>query len=103
MAIILCGTILFSCSSGEYENNGANAEEETGIAQEETVAEEVAEDDGLGVGPVTYVEVGDKIDQALVAEWQSIFESKCSACHQLSDQKVVGPELAGVTERRKSE
>lgn len=103
---MLSSAMLFSCSSGENENQGADAQEETGLAESsgtnETVAEEI-EDDGKGIGPVSAVEVGDKIDEALAAEGKNIFESKCSACHTLTDQKVVGPGLAGVTERRKSE
>lgn len=94
---LLCGSLLFGCSSGENEGNASDT-------REETVAEEVVEEDnGLGVGPVTSVEIGDQVDEALAAEGKTIFEGKCSACHQLTDQKVVGPGLAGVTERRKSE
>lgn len=105
---MLCGTIFWSCSSGENENQGAdaqaNTEEESGLAEEpQTVGEEIAENDGKGVGPVTSVEVGDKIDEALAAEGKTLFEAKCTACHRLTDEKVVGPGLAGVTERRKSE
>jgi mono/diheme cytochrome c family protein len=102
---IFCGTILWGCGSGENENKGADAKEEPGLAQndaDQTVGEEI-EDNGMGVGPVKSVEVGDKIDEALAAEGKTIFEAKCTACHQLTDQKVVGPGLAGVTERRKSE
>lgn len=49
------------------------------------------------------VDLGADIDQALAENGKSIFDGKCSACHQLSDQKVVGPGLAGVTDRRKPE
>ena len=97
MMLLLSGVLLFGCSSGENENQGADAQEEPGLANEQTVGEEVAaEDNGLGVGPITTVEVGDEIDEALAAEGKTIFEAKCTACHQLTDQKVVGPGLAGV-------
>ncbi|WP_018479205.1 c-type cytochrome [Pontibacter roseus] len=98
---ILCGALLFSCSSGENENKGADAQEQTGLAHQQPEAP--VEDNGLGIGPITSVEVSADIDQALAAEGKTIFESKCSACHTLTDQKVVGPGLLGVTERRKSE
>ncbi|HEY4649937.1 MAG TPA: cytochrome c [Pontibacter sp.] len=105
LTALLCSSMLYSCSSGDNENKGANAQEETGLAQDQnqTVGEEIAEDNGKGIGPVSTVEVGDQIDEALAAKGKTLFEEKCSACHQLSDQKVVGPGLAGVTERRKSE
>lgn len=98
---LLCSSLLISCSSGETEEAAVDAQEESGLAHE--APEAPVEDDGKGIGPVTTVEVGEGIDEALAAEGKSIFEGKCSACHQLSDQKVVGPGLAGVTERRKPE
>lgn len=98
---VLCSMALFSCSSGEQETGAVESEEETGLAHQ--AGEAAAEDEGKGVGPVTTVEVGESIDEALASEGKTIFEGKCSACHQLTDQKIVGPGLAGVTERRKPE
>ncbi|MCJ8163314.1 cytochrome c [Pontibacter sp. E15-1] len=97
--VLLSGTIFFSCSSGEQESAMA---EEPGLAHE-AATEATEADDGKGIGPVKSVEMGEGIDEALASEGKSLFEGKCSACHQLSDQKVVGPGLAGVTERRKPE
>ncbi len=102
LALLVSGTMLFSCSSGDNENQSADAQEETGLA-DQGAAEETAVDDGKGIGPVTTVEIGDGIDETLAAEGKTIFEGKCSACHQLSDEKIVGPGLAGVTEKRKPE
>ena len=98
---LLCGTMLFSCSSGDTESTAADEQEEVGLASQ--AAEAPVEDDGKGIGPIKTVEVGESVDEALAAEGKTIFEGKCSACHQLTDQKIVGPGLAGVTERRKPE
>ena len=98
---ILSGMLLFSCSSGENENQAADAQEETGLAHQ--APEAPVEDNGKGIGPVTSVEIGATLDEALAADGKSIFEGKCAACHQLSDEKIVGPGLAGVTERRQPE
>lgn len=38
-----------------------------------------------------------------VAAGKSIYDVKCSACHKLSDEKLVGPGWKGVTQRRKPE
>ena len=32
-----------------------------------------------------------------------VFDLKCSACHKLTDEKLVGPGWKGVTSRRKAE
>ncbi|WP_241738983.1 c-type cytochrome [Pontibacter beigongshangensis] len=97
---LLCGGMLVSCSSGDSESNAGN-EDVSGLAH--NTPESPAEDDGKGVGPVKTVEIGEGIDEALATEGKTIFDAKCTACHQLSDQKVVGPGMAGVTERRKPE
>ncbi|WP_242920150.1 c-type cytochrome [Pontibacter liquoris] len=96
---------LYSCTSGESEGTGAEAYAQDQPASTEAAAPETAAvaDEGKGVGPVTTVEVGADIDAALAGTGKGLFEAKCSACHQLTDQKVVGPGLAGVTERRKPE
>ncbi|MDX5421672.1 MAG: cytochrome c [Hymenobacteraceae bacterium] len=96
--LFLAAMVFYSCSS---DNTTNETKEVTGLAHQ--APEAPVEDDGKGVGPIKSVEVGDEIDEALAAEGKAIFEGKCSACHQLSDQKVVGPGMAGVTERRKPE
>ena len=34
---------------------------------------------------------------------QKLFETNCSACHKVTDQRGVGPGLAGITEKREKE
>ncbi|MBK0402410.1 cytochrome c [Adhaeribacter sp. BT258] len=91
---------LVSCGGDSAKQEQASSEEPTVELADDPGAP--AEDNGLGVGPVKSVDVS-KFDAALAAKGKSVFEGKCSACHQLSDQKIVGPGLAGVTERRKPE
>ena len=38
-----------------------------------------------------------------VAQGKNIYEVKCSACHKLTEEKLVGPGWKGVTQRRKPE
>ncbi|MBL7685541.1 MAG: cytochrome c [Deltaproteobacteria bacterium] len=54
-----------------------------------------------GVGPVQSVTLA-KVDPAKASKGQQLFQSKCTACHQLN-QKLVGPALSGVTKRRAPE
>ncbi|REJ84547.1 MAG: cytochrome c [Bacteroidetes bacterium] len=89
--------MVYACSSGdrtESDNSGS------GNLMKE--AEEMV-DDGKGVGPVKNLELSAELDQKLVAEGESIFESKCTACHKFSDERYVGPGLKGVTVKRKPE
>lgn len=94
--ILLClfAAVAFSvtgCSPGTNEKG------EAGVATKETASAEEAPE--IGVGPVKSVELSDELDEALVSEGLSIFESKCSACHQI-DERYVGPAMKGLTERR---
>lgn len=59
--------------------------------------------DGKGVGPVKSVDVGAGINASMAEKGKTLFEAKCTACHNFSEDKKVGPGLAGVTERRKPE
>jgi cytochrome c2 len=38
-----------------------------------------------------------------VTEGKAIYDLKCQACHKLTNEKLVGPGWAGVTQRRKPE
>lgn len=59
--------------------------------------------DGKGIGEVRNVTLERPLDQARVSRGKAIYEMKCSACHKLNDQRVVGPGWAGVTKTRKPE
>src|SRR5690606_6152905 len=63
--------------------------------------ESIAE--GKGIGEITDVNLEDEIDPEMVKMGKSIYDMKCSACHKLTDQRVVGPGFQGVTNRRGSE
>ncbi|MCB1179579.1 MAG: cytochrome c [Leptospiraceae bacterium] len=54
-----------------------------------------------GVGPIKNIELED-IDESLVEKGKEIFKANCTACHKF-EKRVVGPPLAGVTQRRSPE
>src|SRR5688572_2730315 len=100
-ALLRAGCLFFvSCGGDTAKQETAQTEEPPVELAEDPSAP--AEDTGMGTGPVKTVDVS-KFDASLADKGKTIFEGKCSACHQLSDQKVVGPGLKGVTERRKPE
>jgi cytochrome c len=61
------------------------------------------EDNGKGVGQIKEVTLNTPLEQERIGRGKAIYEMKCSACHKLDDQRVVGPGWKGVTERRKPE
>lgn len=50
------------------------------------------------VGPVTSVDLG-PLDAQLAAEGETIYKTRCTACHKM-DTRYVGPPLADVLDRR---
>ncbi|AHM62485.1 cytochrome c2 [Flammeovirgaceae bacterium 311] len=95
MLLALGCFFVMSCSSGSDKKAEAST---TGTSTEEATPV----DDGKGIGPVKNVNLGE-LDPALAAKGQELFDNKCSACHRTDNTKVVGPGLAGVTERRQPE
>ena len=72
-------------------------------ATTDATADPSAYDPNRGLGKFTTVDLGDKIDPAMAAEGAKIQAVKCSACHKLTDEKLVGPGWKGVTSRVKPE
>lgn len=56
-----------------------------------------------GEGKFKKVEIVASIDAAMVAKGSNIFTVKCSACHKLTNEKLVGPGWKGVTSRLTAE
>ena len=95
LALPLLVGLLISCSSGSEPSE--NRSEPSPEAAPAVV------DAGKGIGEYTHVELHDQLDKTMVARGQEIYDLKCSACHKLTDQRLVGPGFRGVTERRKPE
>jgi cytochrome c len=60
-------------------------------------------DNGKGIGQIKEVTLNTPLEQERIGRGKAIYEMKCSACHQTTDQRVVGPGWKGVTSRRKPE
>lgn len=56
-----------------------------------------------GEGKYSTVELGDKLDAAMVTSGEKTYNVKCAACHKLTDEKLVGPGWKGVTTRNRPE
>ena len=66
-------------------------------------AVEELSDPTKGLGQVKNVTLNSPLEQERIGRGKAIFEMKCSACHRLTDQRVVGPGWQGITKRRKPE
>lgn len=56
---------------------------------------------GTGIGPVREIDM-ESLSADRAQEGAALFVRRCSACHRM-DEKLIGPALKGVTERREPE
>ena len=78
-------------------NNEKKTDESTETPQ--SMVQDAPKDDGQGIGKFKNITLT-ALDEKLAEQGKVVFEAKCSACHNSTDVKKVGPGLKGVTERR---
>lgn len=85
----------FSKTTNEegYVSEGADAES----------ADASSYDPHRGEGKFSTVALGVALDQAMATKGEEVAGVKCTSCHKMTDEKLVGPGWKGVTERRKPE
>lgn len=92
---VLLALFLYSCGNNSKTQNSETSE------PPKSMIEEPKADDGQGIGKFENIELA-AIDEKKAANGKTVFEAKCSACHNTTDVKKVGPGLAGVTQRRQA-
>ena len=93
--------LIYGCS-GNTEKKEAP---ETTSAPSDLMKDDTAHyaPDEKGIGKFTNVEIGATLDAKMAAEGNGVYDLKCSSCHKLTKERVVGPGWEGVTQRRKAE
>lgn len=84
------------------QNNDQTATEDTTTA-DNTVANNDEGTNPKGIGPHQNVQLTHPLDEKMVALGKSVYDIKCSSCHKLTSEKLVGPGWKGVTDRRTPE
>ena len=95
--------IAFACSSSSEKKPSEDVQDNKGMLAEESNEAKSAADDSKGLGKFTDVVVGATLDLAMSEAGTKVYELKCSPCHKLTDEKLVGPGWKDVTSRRKAE
>src|SRR6187397_1188876 len=84
--------ILTSCGNDKPKEE--KTEEDSYEAMHEKANEAVvsnATDPTKGIGQIKEVTLNTPLEQERIGRGKAIYEMKCSACHQITDQRVVGP------------
>ncbi|WP_317900050.1 c-type cytochrome [Aurantibacillus circumpalustris] len=100
LAAIAFLAIFEACSSpAKEESNGSHE------APKSMVADPPSYDPDRGEGKWTEenINLKEELNPEWVASGESISNTKCTSCHKLTAEKLVGPGWEGVTKRRKPE
>lgn len=97
--VVMLLAVLTGCGNGKPKDEDANS----GSDEYEVAETPKKIDEGKGIGQIKEVTLNTPLEQERIGRGKAIYEMKCSACHRLDDQRVVGPGWKGVTTRRKPE
>ena len=97
--IFSIGAILVACGGGA----GNDVKSSSNSTPSGTENGNPSYDPNRGTGKFTKVEVGATLDAAMAANGEKIFGVKCTPCHKLTEEKLVGPGWKGVTSRHTPE
>ncbi len=100
-AVLSFAVLFCSCGGGSTGDKTVQNESTTAEAPEAGAPAGTADD--KGIGKFKDVQLTHPLDEAMVAKGTQIFDVKCSSCHKLTDEKLVGPGWKGVTDRRTPE
>ncbi len=103
ITLLTLAACVISCGEKKEKKDGFEMNRTKKEVKAEKVSEGVPVDlNNKGVGPVTSLELGDEIDEKLAAEGEQKYSMVCTACHA-PKQRLIGPALSGVFERRSPE
>jgi cytochrome c2 len=95
MLLLLVAMMLYACGQKtEKSDETATAEEKPKISDY---------DPQRGEGRFDKIEISEKLDIKMAQSGKQVFDLKCSSCHKLTDEKLVGPGWKGVSTKHKPE
>jgi mono/diheme cytochrome c family protein len=79
-------------SSTQSENATTNAS----APKKDSVADK-------GIGKFKDIKLNSPLDESMASNGKAVYDAKCIACHKLTNEKLVGPGWAGISNRRTPE
>jgi mono/diheme cytochrome c family protein len=103
--IAAAGFFALQCGTNQQSPNktGGNAGDSASVKRKTDTVLVLAGINSKGVGRFQNIQLAHPLDEKMVASGRIIYESKCIACHKLSNEMLVGPGWLGVTDRRTPE
>ncbi len=106
--ILLClGIGLWACNNANKDSqNTDTASQDEGENTEKIQTpggDPPPYDPNRGSGKFSHVDLGSGVDVSMATVGEKVYTAKCSGCHKVTDEKLVGPGWKGVTNRYKPE
>jgi len=101
IAVIGMITLIIAACGGS--NSNEPKKEATASDQKQSEGSNPSYDPKRGEGKFTKVDVSPNLDIAKADAGDKIYTVKCSSCHKLTEEKLVGPGWKGVTSRHTAE
>jgi cytochrome c2 len=97
----------YACKSGQKENETEHSESEEhdqeSASDATTSNGNPSYDPNRGEGKFDHVELSETLNAFLADKGEKVYNVKCSSCHKLTEEKLVGPGWKNVTARHKPE
>lgn len=106
IAALAFSFFLYACGGAASDKKSAteSSKEETSSSSGSVNAtDNPSYDPERGTGKFSNVEIPAKLDAAMAANGEKVFNVKCSSCHKVTSEKLVGPGWKDVTQRHKPE
>ena len=104
---VIAGSVFFAiqCGSNQQSSNKdtANTGDSTHAKSKADTVVFMAGINSKGVGRFQNIQLTHPLDEKMVANGLKIYQTKCIACHKISNEMLVGPGWTGVTDRRTPE
>ena len=92
---------LYACGGGNSESADSKPAADNASAAPATTPSSGSSD--KGIGKFTDVKLDPALNKDMATKGQTVYDVKCSSCHKLTDEKLVGPGWQGVTSRHTPE
>lgn len=96
-AFFVLSAFIAACGGGSDTNSAST--ETTSPTPAKTENGNPSYDPERGEGKFKEVQVNPTLDVAMATNGEKVYGVKCSSCHKLTSEKLVGPGWLGVTER----
>lgn len=97
--LLFMGAFIAACGGGSTENSTPASDNPATAETPKEATGNPSYDPQRGEGKFKDVQVAEKLDEAMAASGEKVYGVKCSSCHKLTSEKLVGPGWLGVTDR----